>query len=50
MLKTTKGKKTDKGKQADISRIFPSIPPRPSKSAFVKSKYYKKTQSSNSKA
>ena len=43
ILKTTKEKKTNKDKQADISRIFPYIPPRPSKSVFVKSKYYKKT-------
>ena len=40
-------KKPSKGKQADISRIPPPIPPRPSKSVLSKSKFYKKIQASN---
>jgi len=47
--KTIKDKKAEKDKQANISRIPSSIPPRPRKSVLAKSKYYKKFQSSNSK-
>ena len=39
--------KLTKGKQANISRIPPPTPPRPSKSILDKSQYYKKNQSSN---
>ena len=49
-LEITEDKKTDKSKQADIFRIPLPISSRPSKSILAKSKYYKKTQSSNLKA
>ena len=41
-------KKPSKSKQADMTRIPPPIPPRPSKSVLSKSKFYKKIQASNS--
>ena len=47
--KIIKDKKIEKDKQANISRIPSPILPRPSKSILTKFKYYKKSQSSNSK-
>jgi len=47
--KIIKDKKIEKDKQANISRIPSPILPRLSKSILTKFKYYKKSQSSNSK-
>jgi len=49
MLSTIQLKKNSaKGKQANISRVPPLIPPRPSKSILAKSKFFKKDLVANS--
>jgi len=46
-MKNTLNNNLSNGKQTNISKVLPPIPPRPSKSVLVKSKFFKKNLTSS---